>query len=81
MQWAVWVRSHRWNGDAPVNNIKQTFESMGFAIRPQRFNYYNPTRANRFVVEHSNPGAIMLWTMGWSNHWPHTTVEITEYAP
>lgn len=79
MQWAVWVRSSQWNRRAPVAQVRQTFESMGFRLRDQKFNYYNPTRHSRFVVSQNREGAITLWTLAWLDHWPNCTVEIKEY--
>ena len=79
MQWAIWIQSTQWNKRAPVADIRATFESMGFTLYEQRFDYYNPTRANRFIAEHAKPGAITLWTLAWSNHWPNCRVVIEDH--
>jgi hypothetical protein len=79
MQWAIWIQSTRWGKTPPVDAVRQTFESMGFVIHQQTFDYYNPTRHNRFIVEHARAGAVMLWQLGWSDHWPSCRVVIEEY--
>jgi hypothetical protein len=79
MQWAIWIQSTRWKTQPPVDEIKKTFESMGFALRPQQFDYYNPHRHNRFIAQHAREGAITLWSLAWLNHWPNTRVVIEEY--
>ena len=60
-------------------DIRATFESMGFVLHEQRFDYYNPTRANRFIAQHAKPGAITLWTLAWANHWPSCRIVVEEY--
>jgi hypothetical protein len=78
MRWNVWIRPTRWAVQAPVAEIRNTFESMGFVIHQQRFDYYNPTRHNRFVVESVHPGAVVLWQLGYANHWSQVRIEIEE---
>lgn len=80
MQWSVWIQSTQWNQRAPVAAVRATFEQMGFTLHEQRFDYYNPTRANRFVAEHARDGAITLWSLAWSEHWPNCRIEIKEYS-
>lgn len=79
MQWKIWIQSTRWTQKPPVALVRASFEQMGFTIHPQKFDYYNPTRANRFIAEHSKAGAITLWSLAWSNHWPNTNILIEDY--
>jgi hypothetical protein len=76
MRWSVWIQSTRWNHQPPVDTIRQTFESMGFRLREQLFDYYNPTAVSRFIAEHASPGAVTLWQLAWNDHWPNTRVVI-----
>lgn len=79
MQWAIWIQSTQWNKKPPIAQVRQTFESMGFRLRDQKFDYYNPTRHSRFIAEHAKPSAITVWTLAWANHWPNTRIEINNH--
>jgi hypothetical protein len=65
----------------PVAQVRATFETMGFTLESQKFNYYNPTRHARFIAVHPREGAITLWSLAWADHWPGTVVEIGDHDP